>query len=91
MSARPLPLGYTSPDPPEGAPLYVLPREADVYAGLEEGAEGEGLAQRPVSLPVVDHLLACLQDPLLTCNTRKTDLFIDQTTCPMDGQFVLDR
>ena len=79
------PLGKLPLAAPEGPPLYILPRESDVYAGLEEGAKGEGFAQSPVSLPIVYHLLACLQDPLLTCKTRKTDLFIDQSTCLMDG------
>ena len=57
--------------PPEGAPLDVLPAQADVDALLQQGAECHVLSQCPIHSPVLHHLPTGLQDSAQTCQDRR--------------------
>ena len=48
----------------EGSSLDILSGQSHVDSFLQQGAEGEGLSNGPVTLSLTDHLTASLQDPL---------------------------
>lgn len=66
-SVGPVPPGRRSP---EGSSLYVLARQPDVDALLQQRAEGHVLPQGPVHRPVPNHLGPALQDAAQTWKSK---------------------